>query len=341
MSADMVARPHVQNFIDWAKDKPEVVVITADLTNSSEVGRWRDTYPDRYFSVGMAEQNMLGFAAGLARQGYTPFIHTFAVFIYRRAYDQLAMSVAYPNLRVRMIGFLSGILTPGGVTHQAIEDVAILRATPNMTVLETGDATEVESVLDVAQAVDGPVYVRMLRGVMPRLFPRSEPMRLDRVRTLAEGDDVALITSGIETEDGSRAARAIARRGVGVRHLHVSTHKPFDDLAILAAIAGARSGVVTAENHTVIGGLGSAVAEKIAEAGLGRRLVRLGLQDTYAHGASREHLLREYGMDAPAMVGAIERLIGQPLGITAEELAAEGLVPATATGPAAERSDSL
>lgn len=339
MSVEMVARPHVQNFIDWAKDKPEVVVLTADLTNSSEVGRWRDTYPGRYFSMGMAEQNMLGFAAGLAREGYTPYIHTFAVFIYRRAYDQLAMSIAYPNLRVRMIGFLPGILTPGGVTHQAIEDVAILRATPNMTVLETGDATEVESVLDVAQAVDGPVYVRMLRGAVPRLFPRSEPMRLDRVRRLADGDDVALITAGIETEEGMRAVCALARRGVGVRHLHVSTHKPFDDPAILEALAGARCGIVTAENHTVVGGLGSAVAEKIAEAGLGRRLVRVGLQDTYAHGASREHLAREYGLDARAIVGAVERLLGQPLGITAEEIAAEDLVPDAA--PAVERSDSL
>ena len=338
MSVEMVTRPHVQNFIDWAMDKPEVVVVTADLTNSSEVGKWRDTYPDRYFSAGMAEQNMLSFAAGLAREGYTPFIHTFAVFIYRRAYDQLAMSIAYPNLRVRFIGFLPGILTPGGVTHQAIEDVAILRATPNMTVLETGDATEVESVLDVAQAVDGPVYVRMLRGVMPRLFPRSEPMQLDRVRVLSRGGDMALITAGIETEEGLRAVAALNRRGIGVRHLHVSTHKPFNDPEILATLADTRLGVVTAENHTVIGGLGSAIAEKIAEAGLGKRLVRVGLQDTYAHGASREFLTREYGMDALGIVAAAERLLGQPLGINAEELAAEELAPVAVS---ARNADSL
>ena len=335
----MVARPHVENFIAWAADKPEVVVVSADLTNSSEVGRWRDTYPDRFFSAGMAEQNMLSFASGLAREGYTPFIHTFAVFLYRRAYDQLAMSIAYPNLRVRLIGFLPGIMTPGGVTHQAIEDVAILRATPNMTILETGDATEVESVLDVAQAVNGPVYVRMLRGAVPRLFPRSEPMRLDRVRVLAEGKDVTLLTSGIETEEGMRAVRALARRGIGVRHLHVSTHKPFDDPEILASLAAAELGIISAENHTVIGGLGSAVAERIAEAGLGRRLVRVGLQDTYAHGASRAHLAREYGLDALGIVRAAEKLAGRPLGIEAEELAAEDLVPAA--GPAVERSDSL
>lgn len=340
MSVETVVRPHVQNFIDWAADKPEVVVLTADLTNSSEVGKWRDTYPDRYFSMGMSEQHMLSFAGGLAREGYTPFIHTFAVFIYRRAYDQLAMSVAYPNLRVRMIGFLPGILTPGGVTHQAIEDVAIMRATPNMTVLETGDATEVESVLDVAQAVDGPVYVRMLRGVMPRLFPRDEPMRLDRVRVLSTGTDVALLTSGVETEEGLRAAHALQRRGLSVHHLHVSTHKPFDDPEILATLEGTRA-VVTAENHTIVGGLGSNVAETLAEAGLGRKLVRVGLRDTYAHGASREHLAREYGLDAAAIVAGVERATGERFGITDDELAATPVEIEPQAAIAAANADSL
>jgi transketolase len=240
-----------------------------------------------------------------------------------------------------MIGFLPGILTPGGVTHQAIEDVAILRATPNMTVLETGDATEVESVLDVAQAVDGPVYVRMLRGAIPRLFPRSEPMQLDRVRVLAEGSDVALLTSGVETEEGLRAVRALARRGVGVRHLHVSTHKPFDDPAILATLERATAGIVTAENHTVVGGLGSNVAETLADHGLGRRLVRVGLQDTYAHGASREHLMREYGLDAAGIVRAVERATGERYGISDEELAEEPVGVAPQVAVAAANADSL
>lgn len=333
-SIETVVRPHVQNFIDWARDKPEVVVLSADLTNSAEVGRWRDTYPDRFFSVGMAEQNMLSMAGGLAREGYTPWIHTFAVFIYRRAYDQLAMSVAYPNLRVRMVGFLPGITTPGGVTHQAIEDVSILRATPNMTVLETGDATEVESVLDVAQAVDGPVYIRMLRGVMPRLFPTDEPMRLDRVRVLSQGSDVTLVTAGIVTEDAIRAVAALGARGVAVRHLHVSTHKPFDDPAILDALRHAGAGVVTVENHVITGGLGSAIAERIAEAGLGVRLERVGLRDTYLHGASRAHLAREYGLDAPAIVAAIGRLVGRELDIDERELARSPLAPTPVTGKA-------
>lgn len=319
---EIVTRPHVENFIRWAKDKPEVVVLSADLTNSCEVGQWRDTYPDRFFSMGMAEQNMMGFAAGLAREGYTPFIHTFAVFIYRRPYDQLAMSIAYPNLRVRFMAFLPGITTPGGVTHQAIEDVAIMRATPNMTILETGDATEVESVLDVAQAVNGPVYVRFLRGQMPRLFPKSEPMVLNQARVLSRGTDIAILTAGITTEEAMRATPLLQKAGVSITHLHISTHKPFDDPAVLEAIKNAKHGVITLENHTIIGGLGSAVAEIIAENGLGRKLVRLGLQDTYAHGASRHYLMKTYNLDAISLVKAVEKMLGRDLSITEHHLAA-------------------
>lgn len=324
---EIVIRPHVENFIKWAADKPAVVVLSADLTNSCEVGKWRDTYPQRFFSMGMAEQNMMGFAAGLAREGFEPWVHTFAVFIYRRPYDQLAMSIAYPNLPVRLVGFLPGITTPGGVTHQAIEDIAIMRATPNMTILETGDATEVETVLDVAHAVNGPVYIRMLRGEVPRLFSRDEPMALNRARVLSQGQDVTIFTAGIATEEAMRATAALQARGVSITHLHISTHKPFTDPAIVEAIAAARRGVITLENHTIVGGLGSAVAEIIAEQGLGRKLVRLGLRDTYAHGASRHYLMKTYGLDASALVRAVEQLIGQPTGITEADLAEVRLQP--------------
>lgn len=317
---EMVTRPYVKNFIDWAADRPEVVVLSADLTNSCEVGDWRNTYPDRFISAGMAEQNMLGVAGGLAREGFVPFIHTFAIFIYRRAYDQLAMSVAYPNLKVRMIGFLPGIVTPGGVTHQAIDDVAILRATPNMTIVETGDATEVETVLDAIEDIDGPVYVRMLRGEMPRLFPIDEPMVVGQSRLLSEGDEVTVLTAGITTEEAMRATGALRSAGVSITHVHVSTHKPFGDEIIESAIRGASKGVITLENHTVIGGLGSAVAEFIADRGLGQRLIRMGLDDVYSHGASRPYLMAKHGLDAGALVARIEELIGRSTGVGPDDL---------------------
>jgi transketolase len=313
--------------MEWAKDKPEVIVLSADLTNSCEIGEWSKAYPERFFSMGMAEQNMMGFAAGLAREGYEPYIHTFAVFIYRRPYDQLAMSIAYPNLKVRFMGFLPGITTPGGVTHQAIEDIAIMRATPNMTVLECGDATEVESVLDVAHGVNGPVYVRMLRGEVPRLFDQSEPMRLNQARLLSVGQDVTVISAGICTEEAMRATSTLRERGLSIQHLHISTHKPFSDPLVLNSIAGSRYGVVTMENHTIIGGLGSAVAEVMAEAGVGKKLARIGLRDVYAHGASRHYLMKEYGLDAISLVGAVEKLVGQTFDITETDLAAVWLQP--------------
>jgi transketolase len=276
---EIVSSPHRKNLVRWAKEKPEVLVLSADLTASCEADDFQQTYPNRFFSMGMAEQNMLGFAAGLAREGYSPFVHTFAVFLYRRPYDQLAMSIAYPNLPVRLLGFLPGILSPGGVTHQAIEDIAVVRALPNMTILECGDATEVESVLEVAHSIDGPVYVRMLRGEVARLFDPTAPVQLGRPRTLSHGSDITIFSSGICTEETMRAAAALRRYGVSCTHLHVSTLKPFADPALLDAAAAARYGVITVENHGIIGGLGTATAEMMADAGVGRKLVRLGLRD--------------------------------------------------------------
>jgi transketolase len=319
---ETVQRPHWSNLVRWAKDRPEVLVLSADLTSSCEADGFRDAYPEQFFSMGMAEQNMMGFAAGLAREGFFPYIHTFAVFICRRPFDQVAMSIAYPNLPVRLVGFLPGIVTAGGVTHQAIDDIALMRIIPNMTVLECGDATDVESALDVAQGVNGPVYLRMLRGEVPRLFESTAPMQLGRARVLARGSDIAVLSTGICTEEAMRATRALAAAGLSVAHLHVSTLKPFTDPQVLEAIEGARYGAVTMENHGIVGGLGSAVAELMAEAGSGKRLIRIGLHDTYAHGASRDYLMREYGLDAMALVRAAEALTGNGLGIDEAALAA-------------------
>jgi transketolase len=319
MGVEVVTRPYARQLVAWARHHEEVLCLSADLTSSCELDDFRDAYPDRFLSLGMAEQNMIGVAAGLAREGFTPLVHTFGVFLTRRVYDQVAMSVAYPNLRVRLLGFLPGLTTPGGVTHQAIDDLALMRALPNMTVLDTGDATEVETVLDVADAVPGPVYCRVLRGEVPRLFP--DPMRLDRVRVLSEGDDVCVVSSSICTEQAMRALAAVREAGVSVTHLHTATLKPFGDPLVLNAVRACRAGVITMENHSVIGGLGAAVAELLADAGIGRRLLRMGLQDTFAHGGSRPYLLEHYGLSARHLVRRVEELVGEPLGIDQHALA--------------------
>lgn len=315
---EILSQVHAKNLVRWAADKPEVLVLSADLTSSVEAHLFKDAYPDRFLSLGIAEQNMLSFAGGLAREGYTPFLHTFAVFLYRRPLDQLSMSVCYPNLPVRLFGFLPGITTPGGATHQATDDLAILRALPNMTLLECGDATDVESVLDVAHAIPGPVYVRMLRGEIPRLF--ADPMQFNHARVLSTGEDITLLSAGICTEEALRAASALRARGIALHHLHITTHKPFDDPLVLDALHRARKGIITMENHTVLGGLGTAVAELLAEQGLGKRLIKIGLPDTYAHGASRPYLMHKYGLDALALVRAVEKLLATSLNITETDL---------------------
>lgn len=317
---NIVTKPYAKAFINFARNKPEVLCLSADLTSSCEIDGFRDQFPERFFSMGMTEQNMLCFSGGLALEGFRPFVHTFSVFLYRRPYDQLVNSIAYSNRKVRLLGFLPGITTPGGATHQAIEDIAVLRSVPNMTLLETGDATEVETVLDVADAIDGPVYVRILRGLVPRLF--DKPFVFNQFRVLSHGQDVLVVSSGITTEEAMRASKALALAGVKITHLHASTLKPFAKQQFLEALEDIKYGVITLENHTIVGGLGSIIAEILAEEGIGKKLIRLGLPDTFAHGASRPYLMKKYGLDAMALVSAIEKLMNTTTGITDHDLQA-------------------
>ena len=315
---EMVSRPYAGAFEKYAVANPEVLCLSADLTSSCEVDGFRDRHPDQFISLGMAEQNMMSFAGGLGLAGYRPFLHTFGVFLYRRPYDQLMASVAYPRRKVRLMGFLPGITTPGGMTHQAIEDISVMRSIPNMTILETGDATEVESICEAADSIDGPVYCRVLRGSVPRLF--DTPIKVGEMRELAHGSDVLIVTAGITTEEALRARAALEKAGVSIRHLHLNTIKPFDAKTLLDHIGSVRHGVVTLENHVTEGGIGSLVAETMADHGVGKRLIRLGLKDTYAHGGSKPYLMRFYGLDALALARGVESLIGQSLGISEADL---------------------
>ena len=315
---ELVTRPYATAFEAYAIANPDVLCLSADLTSSCEVDKFRDRHPSQFVSLGMAEQNMLSFAGGLGLAGYRPFIHTFAVFIYRRPYDQLMASVAYPMRKVRLMGFLPGITTPGGMTHQAIEDISVMRSIPNMTILETGDATEVESICQAADSIDGPVYCRVLRGSVPRLF--DTPIKVGEMRQLSDGDDLLVVTSGISTEEAMRARSALENVGVAVRHLHLNTIKPFNAEALLDQLQSVKGGVITLENHVVTGGIGSLVSETMTDAGIGKKLIRLGLKNTYAHGGSKAYLMRYYGLDALALVQAVDELLGEPTGVTEENL---------------------
>ncbi|WP_299680065.1 transketolase C-terminal domain-containing protein [uncultured Roseobacter sp.] len=315
---EMVNRPYARAFETFAAGNPDILCLSADLTSSCEIDGFRDRHPDQFLSLGMAEQNMMSFAGGLGLAGFRPFVHTFGVFMYRRPYDQLMASIAYPRRKVRLMGFLPGVTTPGGMTHQSIEDIAVMRSIPNMTILETGDATEVESICAAADSIDGPVWCRILRGTVPRLF--DTPIRVGEMRELSPGDDILVVTSGITTEEALRARSALTKAGLSIRHLHLHTIKPFDHAALLDHIASVRSGVITLENHVTEGGIGSLVAETMADAGVGKRLIRLGLKDTYAHGGSRAYLMRYYGLDALALVRGVEDLLETEFGISEADL---------------------
>ena len=304
---EIVKKPYSYSFENFAKKDSKILCLSGDLTSSCEVDGFRDRYPKQFLSMGMAEQNMMSFAGGLGLAGFRPFVHTFAVFSYRRPYDQLLASIAYPRRKVRIMGFLPGITTPAGMTHQAIEDIAVMRSIPNMTILETGDATEVESICEAADSIDGPVYCRILRGNVPRLF--QTPIKIGEIRELNQGTYLLVVTSGISTEEALRARSAIKDIGISIQHIHLHTIKPIDKKKIISQIEKVKFGVITMENHLVNGGIGSIMADIIAENAINKKLLKLGINDTFAHGGSKSYLLKYYGLDAYALVKGIEKLM--------------------------------
>ena len=315
-------KPYGRALVDLARRRGEVLCLSGDLTKQTEVDLFQAEFPERFIHGGMAEANMMGMAGALARCGYLPFVHTFGVFATRRPYDQIANAIAYPNLPVRIIGFMPGVSTPGGPSHQAIDDVALMRALPNMTVVDVADAVETRQVAAAIADVPGPVYVRLKRGEIPVIFDDDHVLRLGRACVVSAGTDVALFASGMMLAAALSAARALGGSGASVSVINVPTIKPLDSAAVLAAADAVRL-VVTAENHSVIGGLGSAVAETMAEAGLGCPLRRIGLRDTFAEGSlDAAYLFDKYGLSTSALIETIWSALGRPGPAPAAPLAA-------------------
>ena len=305
-------KPYGRALVDLARRRDEILCLSGDLTRQCEVDLFQAEIPERFIHAGMAEANMMSMAGALARCGHIPFVHTFGVFATRRPFDQIANAIAYPGLPVRIIGFMPGVSTPGGPSHQAIDDVALMRTLPNMTVVDVADAVEVRQVAAAVIDVPGPVYVRLKRGEIPVIFDETHQLRLGQAEVLVPGDDVALFASGMMLAAALAAARALAGHAVSVSVINVPTVKPLDTATVQEAAAGARV-VVTAENHTIIGGLGSAVAETIAEAGIGRPLRRVGLRDTFAEGSlTAPYLFDKYGLSTRALIETMWSALGRP-----------------------------
>jgi len=303
-----VLKPYGAAFVELARRRPEIICLGADLTRQTETDLFRDNLSDRFINIGMAEANMLSVAGGLARAGHTVFVNTFGVFCTRRCFDQIAMSVAYPNLNVKIVGFMPGLSSPGGPSHQAIEDVALMRALPNLTVVEPADAIETKQVVAAIAERPGPVYLRLKRGEIPMIFEDTHRLDLDKAQVLSggEGSEVCIVASGMMLPAALAAARTLGENGVAAAVINVPVIKPLDS-ATIAAMARSSRLVITAENHTIIGGLGSAVAEVLAEAAIAAPLRRIGIADTFAEAGSREYLFAKYGLATQDIVDAAWR----------------------------------
>lgn len=304
------AAPFGNALIELAKQREEVVGLTADLAKYTDLHVFAQAYPDRFYQMGMAEQVMVSAAAGLAREGFIPFATTYAVFASRRAYDFVAMAIAEENLPVKLVCALPGLTTGYGPSHQATEDLAIFRGLPNMTIIDPCDAVDIRQSVQAMADHPGPVYSRLLRGKVPVVLTRYKPdyqFKLGKAQVIREGKDVLVISSGFMTMRALDAADRLAKDGVDVAVLHSPTIKPLDAETILAEAGQGGRLVVTAENHTVVGGLGEAVAGTLLRAGVTPTFRQIGLPDEFLEAGALPTLHDMYGIS----VGKIaERIKG-------------------------------
>lgn len=293
-----------------AHEDDRVVFIGSDLGHGT-LGEMQADFPDRFYMEGIAEMNVVGMAAGLAMEGAVPYVNTIATFLTRRCYEQVAMDVCHANLPVRLIGNGGGLVyAPLGPTHEATEDLAIMRALPNMTIVAPADAEEMRQFMRVSVEHDGPIYIRLAKGYDPVVTDPAAPFVIGRAVSMREGSDALLVTTGIGPRIVLDAAERLQRQGIDAGVLHLPTVKPLD-LATLEERIGQVPVVVTVEEHSLIGGLGSAVAEFIAEAGFAtpKQFRRIGLPDAYASRyGSQASQLEDFGVTGEAVARATREL---------------------------------
>ncbi|UCF98173.1 MAG: transketolase family protein [Spirochaetaceae bacterium] len=285
-----------------------VVVVDADMAEGTMTGGFKERFPERFFDVGVAEQNLMGVGAGLSLSGWIPFVNTFAWLLVLRAGDPLRTLVSYARTNVKVVAGYGGFSGPmDGATHQAIMDLAVVRALPNMTVVVASDHHQVRSLLPLVADLDGPVYLRLSRAEVVDLHEQSTRYKIGKATPLRSGGEVTLISNGPILGRTLTAADLLAQKGIPASVLEVHTLKPLDGEAILAEAARTRA-VVTVEEHNIIGGLGSAVAELLSE-NLPLPLRRIGIRDRYGETGAYERLLDLYGMAVRDIVTAAEELV--------------------------------
>jgi transketolase len=289
--------------VELGAQRPEIVGLTADLGKYTDIFPFRDAYPTRFMNIGMAEQNLVGIAAGLAHTGHIPFATTYGVFASRRAYDYVAIACAHARANVKIIAGLPGLTTGYGGTHQAIEDTGLMCMIPDLVVIDPCDAIDTMAATRAIADYHGPVYMRLLRGKVPVVLDPKYKFEIGKARLLATGSDVGFISTGLMTERALDAAATLAARGLSVGVLHVPTLKPLDTDAIASFAAGVKH-VVTAENHVVRGGLGTMAAEALFDAGVTTRITRVGLPDKFIECGVMASLQDRYGITTRHLVDA-------------------------------------
>lgn len=303
--------PFGHALVELARNKPDVIGMTADLGKYTDLHLFAKAFPERYYQMGMAEQLLMGAAAGLAHEGAQPFVTTYAVFATRRAYDFMHQAIAEDNLDVKIVCALPGLTTGYGPSHQAAEDLALMRAMPNMTVIDPCDALDTEQMVSAIAAHRGPVYARLLRGNVPMVLDEYDyRFELGKAKLLRDGAEVLVISSGIMTMRALEVAKALEADHVGVGVLHVPTIKPLDTEAIVREAKRSGRLVVVAENHTVVGGLGEGVAAALMRAGVSAPFRQIGLPDAFLDAGALPTLHDRYGISANVMAATIKGWLG-------------------------------
>lgn len=303
------AAPFGKALVELAANRPEIVGLTADLAKYTDLHLFAQAYPDRFFQMGMAEQLLMGSAGGLAKEGLIPFATTYAVFGTRRAYDFIHQVIAEENLNVKICCALPGLTTGYGPSHQATEDLAMMRGIPNLTIVDPCDALDIEQAVPQIAAHNGPVYMRLLRGQVPLVLDEVEgyQFELGKAKLLRDGADVLVISSGIMTMRALEVATDLAADNIGVAVLHCPTIKPLDEKTIVEAAKKAGRLVVVSENHSVIGGLGEAVASSLLSHGVQPAGFKLaGLPDAFLDAGALPTLHDRYGISRVALGARIK-----------------------------------
>jgi transketolase len=289
--------------VELGKERSDIVVLDADLSSSTRTADFASAFPERFFNCGIAEQNMIDTAAGLSASGKTVFVSTFAVFGTGRCYDQIRQSVAYPKLNIKIVASHAGITVGGdGASHQIIEDIALMRVLPNMTVIVPVDSNETYEVVKAVAKTRDPVYVRIGRADVPTVTDKDTPFELNKAKVMRDGKDVTLIGCGIMVSKCLEAAEELAKHGIDARVINLHTIKPLDEKTIVKA-ARETGGVVTAEEHSVMMGMGSAVAMCLVE-NFHVPMKRVGIPDVFGESGACTELMEKYGLTIENIVEA-------------------------------------